>query len=100
MRNLWLKVKGWYQRARFGYSEQDLWNFDTYMADVIARALAEFKQRSLNDPNWGSGGLPPATDEIIKGLRLYADKENSPFAKDRGRKALRELADVYHKYWD
>lgn len=98
-RDIKLLILKWYQRAKYGYSEQDLWNFDTYLADLISRGLNDFKHRTLNDPAWGGGALPPATDEIIKNFRLYADKD-SPFSKDRGRKAMRELADVFHKYWD
>lgn len=36
-------VKRWYQRARYGYSTQDLWSFDFYLARMLIRALPAFK---------------------------------------------------------
>ena len=29
----------WYQRARYGYSDRDMWNADTYLAGLIADVL-------------------------------------------------------------
>ena len=92
-------VIGNWQRARRGYSDEDLFNFDIYIADLIARGLSDFTHRTQNRNDWGGAVVPLETSEIIRGLRIYVERD-TPFAKDRGRKAIRQLADVFHKYFE
>ena len=44
MRAVWkspYRVKWWYQRARYGYSDRDWWNGDWYLSGVIAGIMQD-----------------------------------------------------------
>lgn len=43
-------LKIFYQRGRYGYAESDLWNFDGYLSEMLARALKEFKKDTIGHP--------------------------------------------------
>ena len=40
----------WWQRARYGYSEQDTWSISHYAADVLAKMVADLRERMLGYP--------------------------------------------------
>lgn len=68
-RNAW-------QRARRGYSNEDTYSFEDYLANVIIGGLTELRNRELAHP----GGLDPEEwrailDEIIIGFRTFLDDE-------------------------
>lgn len=68
-RNAW-------QRARRGYSTEDTFSFEDYLADVIIGGLTELRNRNLAHP----GGLTPEEwrailDEIIIGFKVFQDPE-------------------------
>lgn len=37
------EIKYFWQRGRRGYSDRDVWDFDNYLANVIAHILREIK---------------------------------------------------------
>jgi len=49
-------IKMFIERGRKGYCLEDLWSFDNFLSDFLARALREFKQQSHCYPhdlnNW------------------------------------------------
>ena len=42
--NIWLILKGSYQRIMYGVSDQDLWSFDIFLAHIIIRGLEKIKK--------------------------------------------------------
>lgn len=42
------------QRAKRGYSDQDLWNFDRYIADMFATAIPQLKKIQHGHPEYTS----------------------------------------------
>lgn len=47
-RNTFETAKHYYQRAKRGYSDRDLWNFDAYLMDVITNGLTDFRNSKLH----------------------------------------------------
>lgn len=43
-------LKYFYQRGRYGYSEQDVWGLDWYLAHWLPKALRELKDQSHGYP--------------------------------------------------
>ena len=44
------KIKHYYQRATRGYSDQDLWSLDSYLAGWLPDALRQFKGAKQGTP--------------------------------------------------
>lgn len=78
-----------YQRARKGYSTEDTFDFDGYLAKVIAGGVAEIRENLHGYPmqfdkgdddkgekaiaEWGS-----ILDEIVEGFTIYAEEGGYP----------------------
>lgn len=66
------KAKCWYQRARYGYSYMDVWNLDSYLAEIISRAVRDLQKINHGYP----GGLTEkkwnaVLDKIAGTFELY-----------------------------
>jgi hypothetical protein len=46
------EIRWFFQRMLYGYSDEDLWNLDYFLADLIQRSLKSFK----NDANYSHPG--------------------------------------------
>ena len=44
-------IRRFIERGQKGYSFEDLWSFDNWLSDLIARGLREFKQNCHTYPN-------------------------------------------------
>lgn len=60
--NLRRQPRFMWQRARRGYSEQDTWSFDGYLASVIVGGVTDLRERRIGYP---SGLTPEKWDEIL-----------------------------------
>ena len=50
MRHAFYTPKWWYQRAKRGYSDRDMWNADTYLAGVFAGVLQWYIDNGMGVP--------------------------------------------------
>lgn len=75
------------QRAERGFSDEDWWNFDTYIAWVIAQAVQKFKDDGTT--SFYFEGVPPEEwdertqaeyDVMIKGFGRYVEFQINPSA--------------------
>ena len=46
----WRWAKTRYGRARYGYGQDDLWNIDTYLAEMMMKMLRELKEKHFTVP--------------------------------------------------
>lgn len=78
-------IKHWYQRARRGYSDSDMWNFDGYVAELIAAHLRWVMKYghgvSMHYAN-GMDDFNPNVDIMV----LRRDKE------------YKEIAEIFEEY--
>lgn len=45
------KLKHYYQRAKYGYSDQDCWSIDWHLADIIPKMIAQLRRNLHGCPN-------------------------------------------------
>lgn len=45
------EIKWFYQRGRYGYAENDLWNLDDYLLSWLPKAIREFRDNTQGYPN-------------------------------------------------
>ena len=57
MRPPWTHLHWAWQRARRGWSDNDLWDMDSHLARILATALPEFQRRNIGHPCFGAA--PP-----------------------------------------
>jgi len=72
IRNVIRAPRWWYQRARRGYSDKDMWNADRYIAGIFAGTLDWFvyKGQSIS----AEYHCPPNLDDLDKAIiRRYAE---------------------------
>lgn len=66
------EVKYFVQRGRRGWSDQDLWNVDVFLVDMLVGALEQYKKESFGHPaDTTEEDWETTIDEIIWGLRQY-----------------------------
>jgi len=44
IRDMYLEIKWFIQRGKRGYADCDVWDFDSYLSDVIVKGLIELKE--------------------------------------------------------
>jgi len=44
------KLKYFIQRGKRGYSDRDLWDFSSYLADMVSKGLRQLRKESLGYP--------------------------------------------------
>ena len=74
------EIKWKIQRMNRGYSDCDLWGFDTYLSDMIARALKDFNKMRCGFPmGWTDEKWDSTLKEIQVGWRILSrihDEDN------------------------
>lgn len=50
------KIKWFIQRGRRGYSDADVWNFHSYLSEIIAGGARELKKNHVGVPSMIAGG--------------------------------------------
>jgi hypothetical protein len=78
------KLRFFIQRGRNGYSREDLWSFDTYLAGVIAAGCRELAEISHGAP----GALLPTDGSNPSGV------DESPEAFEQAMEEWREILDT------
>jgi len=46
-----IRVPGYFQRARYGFAHEDIWDLDRYLSSVISKSVGELKRRTHSYPN-------------------------------------------------
>ncbi len=64
VRNAVRTPRWWYQRAKRGYSDRDMWNADTYLAGVFAGTLDWYIHEGHGVSNIYAGGLDPYNPDV------------------------------------
>lgn len=93
-------AKYFWQRGKRGYSDRDLWSFDTYLSNVIrdgVRSLNEIKHGWPGEPltfeDWGA-----ILEEISDGMQAHLDIMNLNYDwkndRDNAEAALRARRDL------
>ena len=79
-RNMWINIKQafycierWYERARYGVCHKDVWNFDAYLADVIANGCRYLKNKAYGYPGCPGAETPEEWNEVLEHLIKYAE---------------------------
>lgn len=104
--NRWKKHKR--QRVKYGYSVYDWWNFDSYIAGVIAHALDRFVRQGMGHPahhtedSWDhlclSISEPLAKWASDNRWKLSADDTTKLY--EQVQEALHKFADNFGAFWD
>lgn len=45
------RIRWFYQRGKRGYADCDLWNFDTYLEEVLSKGLRDFAKTTSSYPD-------------------------------------------------
>jgi hypothetical protein len=81
-------IKHWYQRAKRGYSYQDLWSFNSYLSSIIPPALREYNKNVSGCPgdlydeskiNDGCHKWKEILEEIAQGFEAAEEMKNIHF---------------------
>lgn len=70
-------IRAFIQRGRHGYAHSDLWSFDTYLAEVIAKGC-----RELADISHGPPGALLFREEVISMITSIAAQTTAPTLSD------------------
>lgn len=104
MKHLWRRLKHWYQRLRWGFSDADLWNLDRTLTRFILPRLQRYRYLSrtswpanLTQEKWYS-----ILDEAIAAFELL---NKNDFLTDAAhilivKRGLRRFAEWYQHLWD
>lgn len=96
------------QRVKYGYSEVDWWNFDSYIAGVIAHACEKFVKDGHGYP-WGRTmeEWHKLCTDIARPLALWASPDRWEISYDdqvelykQVQEALHKFADNFGTFWD
>jgi hypothetical protein len=100
-------VKHEAERAKDGFSEYDWWSFDTYIAEVIARAALKFVQEGHG--YFGEMG-EEGTKEYFLGIagplmawaqgKFELDPVEGPRVLTEARAAMHRFVDYFERWWD
>lgn len=105
------QLRWFWQRGRRGYSDQDVWNFDTYIAGIIGRGVRDLRECGHGHPDdimteeeWHS-----ILDRISGPLLTYSDGdkwrdgytyEEEMRRYDAAREAMHLFAEHLGGMWD
>ena len=83
IRQLWYLPKRIYQRMRYGVCYADVWNFDAYIAEVLANGARHLKEYACGYPGYGEADTPEKWDDILEDLAKTAeDYVSEPWDND------------------
>ena len=89
----WTHLCWAWQRARRGWSDDDLWDLDAHIARILATALPEFQRRNIGHPCFGDS--PPQSckgcdcqqrwdRELRRGAKVFARIVAGDYVGDEG----------------
>lgn len=95
------------ERARDGFSTYDWWTFDTYIAEVVARAALKFAKDGVGYfEEMGEEGTAEYFIGIAGPLMAWAqgkfelDPVESLRVKNEAKAAMHRFADHFERWWD
>lgn len=110
------EIKYFIQRGRRGYSDRDLWSFDSYLTKVLAGGLKQFiDKQPLSFPSWREADTYDKWIAILKqmqsGFQAVLDYETLTWEEDSDGKLQKEayalqekslllLAKWFNNLWD
>ena len=97
------RAKMFIQRGRQGYSTEDTWSFDSYLAEVIAGGLTELRGRNISHPmRFSPEEWLDILDKIIAGFSQYDDWHFylDPQGPKEMKIALKLFKKYYGSFWD
>lgn len=92
------KIKQFIQRGIQGYSDEDLWNLDYYLASLISRSVKDFKKIQH--------GIPPEIYQEYEKMNLSSDVIDIFAVKDWEKQLdllsdkFAELINIFDKIYD
>lgn len=94
------EIKWFVQRGRKGYADCDVWEFDSYLAQVISGGLKELSKNQYGSPvkfrsqaEWGKW--------LLKMSKLYGKYETYDFKTDKEHnKYMLELSKLFDNFGD
>ncbi len=98
--NIKLAVKRYYQRGRYGYSQEDLWDFDSFLNEMIPRAVRQFfKESDEFIDHLSRGDFRKDMEEMI---RLFEEKDPTDESRNEEWEEEKEkeggLLDLQNRY--
>jgi len=111
------KIREWYQRARYGVADVDLYEFDEYLASILIRSLPKFKNNGGKFPyvsfypmdNWSKTDEAEKQwdmmidDIVMKLMAVYCDDDANDHMMDDADvlvyDALEKLARNFRAFW-
>ncbi len=104
---VYCKVKGFWQRGTRGYADYDVWNFDHYLAGVIAGGVQKLRDTSIGypcafgeDSEEAQRKYNEALDEIVRGFKLWAEDDDYNETEDKLNKSLEVFSKWFVTLWD
>jgi len=107
------QIKKWYQRAKRGYADSDVWDFDYYLGTVLAGGLKQLAETTNSYPCSFKSGKEwkKLLKEMAKAFQGVIDYEDTGWEKDKDftqrkkvyknqEKALKNLVKIFPALWD
>ena len=80
LRDLPREIRWFIQRGKRGYADCDLWSFDNYLANMLPKALRQFKERLYAYPATDGAETPEKwnsiLDQMIEGFEAIRDNDD------------------------
>jgi len=70
-RDLKNNIKWFIQRGKRGYSDSDLWDFDSYLAEIISKGLKEFSEEIHGVPDDIAKKFKDEDKELIESVKEW-----------------------------
>lgn len=88
------EIKWFIQRGRRGYADCDWWDFDTYLSDMIPKALKAFVKEGIGYPGYKPMDTPQKWKKALKKMARGFEAHNEIGYFPRGAK-LKKLQKEY-----
>jgi len=104
--DIYREIRAFIHRGRYGYAPCDLWNFDSYLDDIIANGLRDFNKQNHSYPmgdtseEWGSFLMDVARAIEYSQWAEREKPEEEDAAYDKKIASLHKLVDRWGSLWD
>jgi hypothetical protein len=93
---LWRVPIHWYQRARYGISEEDSWSLAWYLSNIIPRGVRMLRERSMGYP---SGMTWEEWEEILMKIEVYLSLYQEDTGTEEHRAQINEALALFRAYY-
>lgn len=94
------------ERSDYGVSEYDVWNFDTYIAQVIANGCLWLKTHAsgypgdISDKEWGAY-LDSIREPLLRWVENeYENMDEYKKLYENAKEAMHKFAERFGNFWD